>query len=56
MVEPELSVNRGSGAWFFGSKNIVHNNFPMAPEVIMILQVFTLITAMKMSLFSITLS
>ena len=23
MVEPELSVNRGSGAWFFGSKNIV---------------------------------
>lgn len=23
MVEPELSVNRGSGAWFFNSKNIV---------------------------------
>lgn len=23
MVEPSLSVNRGSGAWFFGSKNIV---------------------------------
>ena len=23
MVEPTLSVNRGSGAWFFGSKNIV---------------------------------
>jgi hypothetical protein len=23
MVEPKLSVNRGSGAWFFGSKNIV---------------------------------
>lgn len=23
MVEPELSVNRGSGAWFFRSKNIV---------------------------------
>ena len=27
MVEPSVSVNRGSGAWFFRSKNVVaqHN-------------------------------
>ena len=55
MVEPELSVNRGSGAWFFSSKNIVAQKiFLMALGVIMILQGSTLIMVMRMYLFSIT--
>ena len=55
LVEPELSVNRGSGAWFFRRYILLHNTILlMALEDIMILLVFMLILLIRMYLFNIT--